>query len=150
MPSAGTISCAPGPRRGSDVRWTMTSSSTIHPYLAITPASRLSTELSNSEIWAVKTGPSSAIGEERQPALPMATQSAWARRRSSSVPEFDYERARYCSRCGQPIVVADAQFCKECGAPLAGTRIFVANPGFNPIVAAVLSFIPGLGHLYKG
>lgn len=80
----------------------------------------------------------------------MATQSAWARRRSSSVPEFDYERARYCSRCGQPIVVADAQFCKECGAPLAGTRIFVANPGFNPIVAAVLSFIPGLGHLYKG
>ncbi len=29
-------------------------------------------------------------------------------------------------------------------------RIFVSNPGFNPFLAAVLSIIPGLGHLYKG
>jgi hypothetical protein len=59
------------------------------------------------------------------------------------------EPARFCSRCGQPVVVAGAQFCKECGAPLAGTSIFVRDPGFNPITAALLSIIPGLGHVYK-
>ncbi len=47
------------------------------------------------------------------------------------------------------MVVAGAQFCKECGAPLAGTSIFVRDPGFNPITAALLSIIPGLGHIYK-
>ncbi|MGO9453565.1 MAG: NADH pyrophosphatase zinc ribbon domain-containing protein [Candidatus Binataceae bacterium] len=66
------------------------------------------------------------------------------------MPESDFEKARYCSRCGQPVVVEEADFCKDCGAPLAGVRIFVSNPGFNPFLAAVLSIIPGLGHLYKG
>jgi hypothetical protein len=59
------------------------------------------------------------------------------------------EPARFCSRCGQPVVVTGAQFCKECGAPLAGTSIFAHDPGFNPVTAALLSIIPGLGHVYK-
>jgi NADH pyrophosphatase zinc ribbon domain/Family of unknown function (DUF6677) len=66
------------------------------------------------------------------------------------VPDSGIEPARFCSRCGQPVVVADAQFCKECGAPLASTRIFVRDPGFNPVTAALLSIVPGLGHVYKG
>jgi TM2 domain-containing membrane protein YozV len=48
------------------------------------------------------------------------------------------------------VVVRDATFCKDCGAPLTPTAWIKPNPGFNPIVAAVLSFIPGLGHLYRG
>jgi len=47
-------------------------------------------------------------------------------------------------------VVAGAQFCKDCGAALAGTRIFVREPGFKPTVAFLLSIVPGLGHVYKG
>lgn len=46
-------------------------------------------------------------------------------------------------------MVADAEFCKDCGAPLT-VRWISRNPGFNPIVAAALSLIPGLGHLYRG
>jgi hypothetical protein len=48
------------------------------------------------------------------------------------------------------VVVAAAEFCKDCGAPLAGGRFFARNPGFNPVLAALLSVIPGLGHVYKG
>jgi hypothetical protein len=66
------------------------------------------------------------------------------------VPEPDLEKASYCWRCGQPVVVAAAEFCKDCGAPLAGGRFFARNPGFNPVVAALLSVVPGLGHVYKG
>jgi Family of unknown function (DUF6677) len=65
------------------------------------------------------------------------------------VPDFGNEAARFCSRCGQPVVVTGAQFCKECGAPLAGTSIFARDPGFSPVTAALLSIIPGLGHVYK-
>jgi hypothetical protein len=65
------------------------------------------------------------------------------------VPDLENEAARFCSRCGQPVVVTGAQFCKECGAPLAGTSIFAPDPGFNPLTAALLSIIPGLGHVYK-
>ena len=79
----------------------------------------------------------------------MATRSGSARRRSPSVPDSGIEPARFCSRCGQPVVVTGAQYCKECGAPLAGTSIFAPDPGFNPITAALLSIIPGLGHVYK-
>ena len=66
------------------------------------------------------------------------------------MPEPDFEQARYCWRCGQPVVVTGAQFCKDCGAPLAGGHFFALNPGFNPVLAALLSIIPGLGHIYKG
>ena len=66
------------------------------------------------------------------------------------MPESDFEKARYCSRCGQPVVVAEADFCKDCGAPLTGVRVFIRDPGFNPFLAAALSVVPGLGHLYKG
>jgi Family of unknown function (DUF6677) len=47
------------------------------------------------------------------------------------------------------VVVTGAQFCKECGAPLAGTSIFAHDPGFSPLTAALLSIVPGLGHVYK-
>ncbi|HVA78106.1 MAG TPA: zinc ribbon domain-containing protein [Candidatus Binataceae bacterium] len=66
------------------------------------------------------------------------------------MPDPQFDQPRFCSRCGQPIVVAGAEFCKDCGAPIAPTRIFVPDPGFKPIVAFVLSVIPGLGHVYKG
>lgn len=66
------------------------------------------------------------------------------------MPDPQIEQPRFCSRCGHPIVVAGAEYCKNCGAPLAGTRIFMRDPGFNPAVAFVLSLIPGLGHIYKG
>jgi len=57
---------------------------------------------------------------------------------------------RFCSRCGKPVVVKDASFCKECGAPLNASLWIRQNPGFNPVMAAILSMIPGLGHLYRG
>ena len=66
------------------------------------------------------------------------------------MPELRLERAQYCWRCGRPVVVAGAEFCKDCGAPLAGGRFFARNPGFNPVIAAALSIVPGLGHVYKG
>jgi TM2 domain-containing membrane protein YozV len=66
------------------------------------------------------------------------------------VAEEGFEQSRFCARCGQPIVVAQAQFCKSCGAPIARFRMLRRNPGFNPIVALVLSIIPGLGQLYRG
>jgi hypothetical protein len=46
-------------------------------------------------------------------------------------------------------VVVDARFCKECGAPLEGlwpARDF----GRTPLIAAALSVVPGLGHVYRG
>lgn len=66
------------------------------------------------------------------------------------MPDPQFDQPRFCSRCGQPIVVTDAQFCKDCGAPVAGTEILVRDPGFSPVVAFVLSAVPGLGHVYKG
>ncbi len=47
-------------------------------------------------------------------------------------------------------MVAGAAFCKECGAELTTVRWLRPRPGYNPIVAAALSFVPGLGHLYRG
>jgi len=66
------------------------------------------------------------------------------------VPEEKLEQPRFCARCGQPIVVADARFCKACGAPLARFRLLRRDPGFTPFLALVLSIIPGLGHIYRG
>jgi len=56
---------------------------------------------------------------------------------------------RFCSHCGQPVVVANARFCKECGAPLAGTPILMRGLSWQPALAAGLSVIPGLGHVYR-
>ncbi|MGC1679407.1 MAG: hypothetical protein WA740_17880 [Candidatus Binataceae bacterium] len=66
------------------------------------------------------------------------------------MPDLQFDEARFCARCGQPIVVAGAKYCKDCGAPIAATRTFVPDAGFNPIVAFVLSVIPGLGQIYRG
>jgi zinc-ribbon domain len=66
------------------------------------------------------------------------------------VPETDFETPRFCARCGQPIVVDDARFCKSCGAPLTRSPLIRRDPGFSPIVAFVLSIIPGVGHIYRG
>lgn len=65
------------------------------------------------------------------------------------MPDAPFENPRFCSRCGQPIVVADAIFCKQCSAPLARFTLLRKDPGFNPTVAFVLSIIPGLGHVYR-
>ncbi len=64
--------------------------------------------------------------------------------------DTQFEKPRFCSRCGQPIVVADASFCKQCGAPLARFALLRKDPGFTPSVALVLSIVPGVGHLYRG
>ncbi len=45
-------------------------------------------------------------------------------------------------------MVAGASFCKDCGAPLTVAWLS-PEPGFKPLVAAALSFIPGLGHVYR-
>ena len=66
------------------------------------------------------------------------------------MPEAEFETPRFCARCGQPIVVANASFCKSCGAPLTRFPLLRRDPGFNPILALVLSIIPGVGHIYRG
>ena len=60
------------------------------------------------------------------------------------------ERPRFCSQCGQPVMVMDAVFCKECGAPLAGTVWLRHDVTWHPFTALILSVFPGLGHWYKG
>jgi TM2 domain-containing membrane protein YozV len=60
------------------------------------------------------------------------------------------ERPRFCSQCGNPVVVADANFCKECGAPLAGTVWLSHGITWRPFTALMLSVVPGLGQFYKG
>ena len=64
--------------------------------------------------------------------------------------EAEFEKPRFCSRCGQPIVVAEASFCKSCGAPIAVSPLMRAGAGFSPLLALVLSIVPGVGHLYRG
>lgn len=56
----------------------------------------------------------------------------------------------FCSQCGRPVVVADASFCKECGAPLSSEHWLRRDIRWNPWLAASLSIIPGVGHLYRG
>jgi len=60
------------------------------------------------------------------------------------------EPPRFCSRCGSPVVVADASYCKECGAPLAATVWLNHAIGWRPWTALLLSILPGLGQWYKG
>lgn len=57
---------------------------------------------------------------------------------------------RFCSNCGQPVVVGDARFCKDCGAALAGGLHFKQDLNWNPWLAASLSLMPGGGQFYKG
>ena len=64
-------------------------------------------------------------------------------------PEF-FSRPRFCSQCGQPIVVEGAAFCKQCGAPLEGTGLIRRDIGLRPVIAFILSAVPGLGHVYQG
>jgi len=66
------------------------------------------------------------------------------------VPEIEFEKPRFCSRCGQPIVVADASFCKACGAPITRSPLMRGASGFSPMLALLLSIVPGVGHIYRG
>ena len=70
-----------------------------------------------------------------------------------SVDDFEFERARFCPRCGAQIVVAGASFCKNCGGEIPGaTPQTLARAGgdFDTTIAFVLSIVPGLGHAYRG
>lgn len=57
--------------------------------------------------------------------------------------------ARFCSQCGQPVVVAEAVFCKQCGARL-GVAGWLGEMSSPAVIAFVLSVVPGLGHFYAG
>ena len=60
------------------------------------------------------------------------------------------EAPRFCSRCGNAVVVVDAVYCKECGAPLAATIWLNRNMTWRPWTALILSIMPGCGQWYKG
>jgi TM2 domain-containing membrane protein YozV len=47
-------------------------------------------------------------------------------------------------------MVADANYCKECGAALTLPLSARGEPVYIALVAFALSFVPGLGHLYRG
>ncbi len=68
----------------------------------------------------------------------------------NSGPEVATVSPRFCSNCGHPVTVGGARFCKNCGAPLGSSLRFRGDLDWKPWVAAGLSVIPGLGHLYKG
>ncbi len=79
----------------------------------------------------------------------MATPCGSVTPRSSSVPEAEFPRPRFCSQCGGPIVVAQAKFCKACGAALEAAEPVRYDGGPRLVSAFVLSVIPGLGHVYQ-
>ena len=66
--------------------------------------------------------------------------------------------AGYCRTCGKALCeeckrdVRGVIYCEECiAARLAGTAPGVAAPGAgNPVLAALLGFIPGVGAMYNG
>jgi TM2 domain-containing membrane protein YozV len=67
------------------------------------------------------------------------------------VPDGDfYDQPRFCSRCGLPVTVEGASFCKDCGAVLGASGIIGGEGAMRPLVAFLLSIIPGLGHIYQG
>ena len=47
-------------------------------------------------------------------------------------------------------MVAEASFCKSCGAPVTRFPLLSRSSGFNPVLALVLSIVPGVGHIYRG
>jgi hypothetical protein len=66
------------------------------------------------------------------------------------VADTHFEKPRFCSQCGQPIVVAGASFCKSCGAPVTRFPLIRRDRGYSPILALVLSIVPGVGQIYRG
>jgi hypothetical protein len=67
------------------------------------------------------------------------------------VPDAEFfDKPRFCSRCGLPIVVEGAGFCKDCGALLNASGAVAREGAMRPVIAFLLSIIPGLGHLYQG
>lgn len=56
---------------------------------------------------------------------------------------------RFCSQCGHPVVVGGARFCKNCGGALSSGIHLKQDLRWSPWIAAGLSLVPGLGHLYK-
>ena len=67
------------------------------------------------------------------------------------MPDADFfDRPRFCSRCGLPVIVEDASFCKDCGAALDGSALARRENTMGPLIAFLLSIIPGLGHIYQG
>ncbi|HZC45983.1 MAG TPA: hypothetical protein VE243_05870 [Candidatus Acidoferrum sp.] len=64
--------------------------------------------------------------------------------------DADFEKPRFCARCGQPIVVPEASFCKSCGAPVTRFPLLSRDRGFSPLLALLLSIVPGVGHIYRG
>jgi TM2 domain-containing membrane protein YozV len=60
----------------------------------------------------------------------------------------------FCSQCGAQISAA-SKFCTKCGAPQqpppqARTEAAAASGRKNPVLAVVLSLVPGLGEIYCG
>ena len=46
-------------------------------------------------------------------------------------------------------MVTDASFCKSCGAPITRSPLG-RDWGFSPVLALLLSVVPGVGHIYRG
>jgi hypothetical protein len=66
------------------------------------------------------------------------------------MPDSGAGRPRFCSHCGQRLIVPDAAYCKECGAALPIRLSRDAETRFDPLVALALSIVPGVGHWYNG
>ena len=66
-----------------------------------------------------------------------------------STPD-ESEQTRFCSHCAEPQTVVDALYCKRCGATLIRAVPREPSGTPKPLVAAMLSLVPGLGHLYLG
>ena len=47
-------------------------------------------------------------------------------------------------------MVTEASYCKACGAPTAPFPLLRKGLRFNPMIALVLSIVPGVGHIYRG
>jgi len=46
--------------------------------------------------------------------------------------------------------VAEARFCKACGAPITLSPLLHRASGFSPVLALLLSIVPGVGQIYRG
>jgi hypothetical protein len=68
----------------------------------------------------------------------------------SAIGDQGKTRPRFCAQCGERLCVNDANFCKQCGAPLGMSSWLKQELSWRPLVALILSVIPGFGQLYKG
>jgi len=66
-----------------------------------------------------------------------------------STPD-ESEQTRFCSQCAEPPTVVDALYCKQCGGTIIRAVPRRSSGAPKPLVAALLSLVPGLGHLYLG